>query len=143
MKPNWRELNREQDQMLELLKHTKTRLQEMTSALTEGGTVTMQQLRSILPGQPFTSLEGIRSHRVPSNMDEVVMLYVDMQAGSYFRIHDHDCFERILVLHGECFINDERCHPMKDIVFKPKEKHRLFTRPGCGLLVVFREGKPA
>jgi len=136
-------LIRGQEEIIAELKRTRERLAEISNQTQDGGVIPFPALEVIEPGEPFSPVSGITMHRLPSDRPDLLLFYVRMEAGAYLRVHEHDCWERGTMLWGDTFVNDSRLHAFETFLFPPGDRHRIFTRPGCGLILMYGKEKPA
>lgn len=136
-------LIKDQDQIIAELQRTRERLADMSRNTRDGGLIPFPDLDVIDIGEPYSPTAGVTMHRLPSDRPDLILFFVRMEPGAYLRVHEHDCYERGAVLWGETFVNDARLHPFETFVFPPGDRHRIFSRPGCGLILMYGKEKPA
>lgn len=124
--------------MLDLEK-TKNKIKQMGINFQESDTITFDQLNLIKSGNPFNEIKGITSIRFPIDQPGLILLHVIMGPRSYFKTHDHDCYEFGMMLSGEVFVNDTRHRPSDTFEFEAGERHRFYTEQGCTMMVSFRK----
>lgn len=125
------------DEILDDIAKAKIKRQNIAAELKGGGTVTREELQAIKPGEAFIGLPGIVCYRLVTADPNQIILIVDMGPRSYFRLHDHDCPELGQIIEGEVEVNDMLCRFLDTFYFTPGERHRLFTKTGCRIIVEF------
>ncbi|RME95493.1 MAG: hypothetical protein D6772_13150 [Bacteroidetes bacterium] len=142
MNKHLRALNEELDLTMSEVQKLKRRMWQIGEQLKHGGFITYEQMSKLVPGVPFTELKGVISYRIALH-EELIALYVEMQPDSVIGIHGHDCFESGHVVFGEVYVNDQLLTAPGQFLFAPEELHHLLARVRAGMIVFFKQGRPA
>lgn len=113
--------------------------------LNDGGRVSYASLKSV----PFARSEadalvvneGVRCFHLELNDEDLSVWDTHMDPNSQFGLHDHDVPEQIWVLDGYCTVDGRKMGRFETRRFNKEKEHDVKSKPGCRLLVIFRETK--